>query len=77
MIPLKIVSTGVAVPAQQVTSAELDVRLGFPNGYVQRRSGVVHRYHAGARESQSELVAHAGSHAGILRSDIEHSERRR
>ena len=69
MIPLKIVSTGVAVPAQQVTSAELDARLGFPNGYVQRRSGVVHRYHAGARESQSELAAKA-LHAALARADI-------
>ena len=66
MIPLKILSTGVAVPAGRVTSAELDARLGFPNGYVQRRSGVVHRYHADSRESQSELGAKA-LHAALAR----------
>jgi len=69
MIPLKILSTGVAVPAQRITSAELDAKLGFPDGSVQRRSGVIHRYHAGSSESQSELGAKA-LQAALARADI-------
>lgn len=60
---LKIISTGVALPPRCITSAELDVSLGKTAGYVERRSGIVRRYHAASDESQAELGAKALHHA--------------
>ncbi|PIT07651.1 hypothetical protein [Snodgrassella communis] len=36
-MPLKILSTGAAVPAKCMTSSELDRRFNKPDGYVQRQ----------------------------------------
>ncbi|GKW39574.1 3-oxoacyl-[acyl-carrier-protein] synthase III C-terminal domain-containing protein [Pectobacterium carotovorum] len=55
LVPLKIISTGSALPAQRVTSAELDVLLNKPAGYVESRSGIIHRHHADNHASQAEL----------------------
>ncbi|WP_239423708.1 hypothetical protein [Snodgrassella communis] len=44
-MPLKILSMGAAVPARCMTSSELDRRFNKPDGYVQRRSGIEHRFH--------------------------------
>lgn len=57
LVPLKIISTGIALPDRRVTSAELDVRLNKPAGYVESRSGISH--HADDRASQAELGAAA------------------
>lgn len=57
LLPLTILSTGKALPRRKVTSSELDVRLGKPPGWVQRRSGVEYRYHAERDEHQSALAA--------------------
>jgi 3-oxoacyl-[acyl-carrier-protein] synthase III len=59
MIPLTLLSTGKALPALRVTSADLDVSLSMPPGYVEKRSGIAWRFHASADESQSELAARA------------------
>ncbi|WKB53558.1 3-oxoacyl-[acyl-carrier-protein] synthase III C-terminal domain-containing protein [Eleftheria terrae] len=59
MIPLHILSTGKALPDHCVTSAELDGRLGLRPGQVEKKSGVVHRFHAGNDDSQSGLAAAA------------------
>lgn len=56
---VKIISTGVALPAHKVTSASLDTRLGKPQGYVEKRSGIAWRYHATDDASQAELAAEA------------------
>lgn len=56
---VKIISTGVAIPPGRVTSAELDIRLGKAAGYVEKRSGIIERYHAALDESQAELGAKA------------------
>lgn len=69
MIPLRLIATGKALPAECVTSAALDVRLRHPEGFVQKRSGVVHRYFAASHESQSELAAKA-LHDALRRSGI-------
>lgn len=66
---LKIISTGIALPANKVTSAELDSRLGKPQGYVEKRSGIGWRYHAFHDDSQAELAAqalHNALNAGLL-----------
>lgn len=56
---IKLIATGMALPPNRVTSAELDRRLGKPSGYVERRSGILHRYHATPDASQAELAARA------------------
>ncbi|PIT50138.1 3-oxoacyl-[acyl-carrier-protein] synthase III C-terminal domain-containing protein [Snodgrassella alvi] len=62
-IPLKILSTGAAIPARCVTSSELDRRFNKPDGYVQRRSGIEHRFHITDDVSQAQLAAMALSDA--------------
>ncbi|MFT4267246.1 MAG: 3-oxoacyl-[acyl-carrier-protein] synthase III C-terminal domain-containing protein [Xenophilus sp.] len=69
MLPLRLIATGKALPAERVTSAALDLRLGHAQGYVQKRSGVVWRYHAAAHESQSALAAKA-LHDAVHRAGI-------
>jgi 3-oxoacyl-[acyl-carrier-protein] synthase-3 len=56
-IPLKLISTGKALPRSRVTSAALDEKLGYSAGYVFKRSGVRSRYLASKSESQSQLGA--------------------
>lgn len=58
-LALKIIATGIAVPPARITSSMLDTRLGKPAGYVQKRSGIVWRYHATDDASQAELAAQA------------------
>ena len=60
---ITLIATGMALPPDRVTSAELDCRLGKPSGYVERRSGIIHRYHATPDVSQAELAAEALHHA--------------
>uniref|UniRef100_UPI0020170804 NAD-dependent epimerase/dehydratase family protein n=1 Tax=Citrobacter freundii TaxID=546 RepID=UPI0020170804 len=55
----KIIATGIALPSTCVTSAELDSRFGKAVGYVEKRCGIVHRYHASLHDSQAGLAAQA------------------
>jgi len=59
LLPLKIISTGMALPPQCVESSALDVRLGKKSGYVEKRSGIIHRFHASNDASQAELAVAA------------------
>jgi len=61
--PLKILSTGAALPTTKVTSAELDVRLGKPAGFVEQRSGIDFRFHGSDHASQVDLAVRAISDA--------------
>nr|WP_312976137.1 3-oxoacyl-[acyl-carrier-protein] synthase III C-terminal domain-containing protein [Atlantibacter hermannii] len=56
---LKIISTGMALPADRLTSSDLDFRLGKPSGYVEKRSGIHTRYHASHTARQADLAAEA------------------
>ncbi|PKH22383.1 hypothetical protein CIG19_13860 [Enterobacterales bacterium CwR94] len=47
----------MAVPGEKIPSAELDIRLGKPPGYVERRSGIASRYHAANDARQADLAA--------------------
>ena len=58
LLPLKIIATGAALPPNRVAST-LDAHLGKPAGYVEKRSGIVYRYHAADDASQAELAAAA------------------
>lgn len=59
LIPVKVVSTGTALPPNRVESSALDDRLGKKAGYVKKRSGIEYRYHASDDASQAELAAAA------------------
>jgi 3-oxoacyl-[acyl-carrier-protein] synthase-3 len=59
MVPLKIVSTGKALPSKRVSAADLDVQLGRRAGYTFDKGGVRERHFASAEETQGELGAKA------------------
>lgn len=56
---LKIIATGTALPPGVVESSTLDLKLGKTAGYVEKRSGIKHRFHASSNASQAELAAAA------------------
>lgn len=57
--PIKIISSGVALPENKVTSQQLDIKLNQPTGYVEKLSGIEYRFHASHHESQAQLAATA------------------
>lgn len=59
MLSLRLLATGKANPALEITSTMLDQRLNFGTGYTLRKSGVVTRRFSAPNESQSELAARA------------------
>ncbi len=59
MIPVRLISTGKALPSQRVTSENLDRELGRPTGYTFKKGGVRVRYLASATETQSQLASAA------------------
>lgn len=59
LTPLKIISTGIALPTQKITAEELDKKLNKPSGYSFKRSGIVYRYHADYQANQADLAAQA------------------
>lgn len=63
LVPLKIVASGVALPADRVLSADLDKRFNKRSGYVEKRAGIRWRYHAAPSDSQAVLAAEALHHA--------------
>lgn len=56
--PLRVLATGMAVPARAVSAAEVDARGGFPSGWTAQYSGVLTRYFADG-ETASQLGAQA------------------
>lgn len=71
---VRILGTGKYLPARAVTARELDKRLGKPDGWVERKSGVGVRYvvehetasYMGARAATDALHA-----AGVAKEDID------
>jgi 3-oxoacyl-[acyl-carrier-protein] synthase III len=59
MLPLRLIATGVALPARTVTSAQLDVTFNRSPGTTLRHSGVHQRHVASDGETQSRLGAAA------------------
>ncbi|MFC5475102.1 3-oxoacyl-[acyl-carrier-protein] synthase III C-terminal domain-containing protein [Paraherbaspirillum soli] len=59
MIPVRLVSTGKALPSEQLSSEQLDQRLGHAAGHTFKASGVRLRHVAAAAETQSQLAAAA------------------
>lgn len=59
LIPIKIIATGIALPAEKLEASELDAKLNKPQGYSFKRSGIVYRYHADNKLNQADLAAQA------------------
>lgn len=68
-IPIKIISTGIALPPHKIDAAELDKMLNKPNGYSFKRSGILYRYHADYQMSQAVLAVQALNDA-LVRNNI-------
>ncbi|MVP01150.1 beta-ketoacyl-ACP synthase III [Paenibacillus sp. N10] len=71
---LRILGTGKYLPARQVTSEELDERLGKPAGWVLKKSGVKVRYYTeGETVSQmgARAAAEALKEAGLTFADLD------
>lgn len=66
---------GAALPGTLVASAEIDVRLGKPQGWLEAACGVASRHVAGPQETQEGLAAAAACEAlhdaGITLDDID------
>lgn len=57
--PVRLLGTGAYLPAQQVTSAELDRRYHRPAGATERLAGVRSRHFAAAHETSTFMAAEA------------------
>jgi 3-oxoacyl-[acyl-carrier-protein] synthase-3 len=68
-MPLSVLACGKALPTRKVFSSELDERLSKPAGWVQKRSGVMYRYHAENNDPQSALATRA-LHDALARGHI-------
>lgn len=72
---LALLGTGHALPAEVVTSAELDHQLNQRTGTVERVGGVRQRYFAAHNETAADLAAKAGRRAldaaGLTLADID------
>lgn len=69
MTPLRILSTGKALPARAVTADQLDQQLGLSPGSVLAKSGVAVRHFAADNELQSALGA-AALHDALARAGL-------
>jgi len=60
---VRILSTGRDLPATEITSEELERRLGLSSGWIERRTGVRARRIAAAHESTSDFAVGAARRA--------------
>jgi 3-oxoacyl-[acyl-carrier-protein] synthase-3 len=61
-LPIRLDGTGAATPAAATFSADLDARIGKPQGWLYRRTGVLSRYYCDA-EDQIDLAVSASRQA--------------
>lgn len=75
MRPLRLVSTGMALPRTRVGASELEARIGLPEGWIAAKSGVMTRYFAEPDETASRLGAAAArqalQRAGLEATDLD------
>jgi 3-oxoacyl-[acyl-carrier-protein] synthase-3 len=69
MLPLKIVSTGKALPSCKMTAAAIDNCYGFKPGFTLDKGGVQVRHFASNKETQSGLAARA-LHDALARASL-------
>ncbi|MFT8276785.1 3-oxoacyl-[acyl-carrier-protein] synthase III C-terminal domain-containing protein [Kerstersia gyiorum] len=68
-LPMTLIATGKALPGQRITAAELDLRLGRPQGYSLAQSGIQSRHLADPGDDQAVLAAQA-LHDALRQGDI-------
>jgi 3-oxoacyl-[acyl-carrier-protein] synthase-3 len=61
-LPLRLDGTGAATPTAIMSSSDLDMRIGKPQGWLYRRTGVLTRYYCG-EEDQIDLAVSASRQA--------------
>lgn len=61
-LPIRLDGTGAATPAAATLSADLDARIGKPQGWLYRRTGVLRRYYCNT-EDQIDLAVSASRQA--------------
>lgn len=69
LIPIKVISTGVALPSEKIEALALDKKINKPAGYSFKRSGILYRYYANEDLNQADLAAQAINDA-LVRSSI-------
>lgn len=69
LIPIKIISTGIALPPDKIEALALDKKINKPAGYSFKRSGILYRYHANEKLNQADLAAQA-IHDALARNNI-------
>jgi 3-oxoacyl-[acyl-carrier-protein] synthase-3 len=71
---VKLIATGKYMPSKMVTDAEMDLRLGVPEGWVRKKTDVLRRYFA-EDETAAEMGAQAAyaalEQAGLSFADID------
>jgi 3-oxoacyl-[acyl-carrier-protein] synthase III len=67
---MKIVSVAAEIPEKTTSTAELEDRLGLERGWIERRTGILHRPIAEPGDATSDLAVRAGALA-LQRSGIE------
>lgn len=74
ILRVKIVGTGIALPAQETSSCQLDYHLGLPDGTSFKQTGVRRRF-LSKTETAAQLAAHACNaaleNAGLAWKDID------
>jgi 3-oxoacyl-[acyl-carrier-protein] synthase-3 len=73
MIPVRILATGKALPANRVSAEQLDQIHRRPSGYTLRHGGVRIRHFASEQDSQTELAAQAVRDA-LTRAELDKSD---
>ncbi len=72
---VRIDGIGAYVPEHIVTNAQLEAEYGFEPGWIEQRTGIRQRRHAGLNEATSDLAAEAGRRAckaaGVETDDID------
>jgi len=58
-LPIKIISTGKALPKRKVTSSELDPLINKKAGFAEKKSGILYRRYLSDNESTADLAAQA------------------
>jgi 3-oxoacyl-[acyl-carrier-protein] synthase III len=60
---VEILGVGHYAPQRRVANAEIESRLGLPDGWISRRSGIEARRYAAAGEALSDIATKAGDQA--------------
>lgn len=72
-LPITIAGLGAYLPERVVTSAELEVQLKLPSGWIARRTGVLERRYASAAETTVSMAV-AASRIALERSGLKPSD---